>query len=67
MKVTTLKKAKKLKIIGETTGVYEDTIDEIRLDLDPVLEVKKGELCSIATKEIVRRGDKLYKVVLTGK
>lgn len=62
-----LKKGEEIKIIGETTGVYEDTIEEIRLDLEPVLEVKKGDLCSVATKEIVRRGDKLYKVVLTGK
>lgn len=52
-----------IKIIGETTGVYDDVVEEIRLDLDPVKSVKKGDLCSIKTNEIVRRGDKLYKIV----
>ena len=62
-----LKVGEEIKIIGETTGVYETVIEEIRLDLEPVKEVVKGDLCSIATKELVRRGDKLYKVVKTGK
>ena len=62
-----LKVGEEIKIIGETTGVYEEIIKEIRLDLEPVKEVVKGDLCSIATKELVRRGDKLYKVVKTGK
>jgi len=52
-----------IKIIGETTGVYEAVVDEVRLDLDPVDKVIKGELCSIKVSDIVRRGDKLYKVV----
>ena len=52
-----------IKIIGETTGVYEAIVDEVRLDLDPVDKVIKGELCSIKVSDIVRRGDKLYKVV----
>lgn len=62
-----LKKGEEIKIIGETTGVYEDFIDEIRLELTSVDSVVKGDICSIATKELVRRGDKLYKVVKTGK
>ncbi len=52
-----------IKIIGETTGVYEALVDEVRLDLDPVKKVVKGDLCSIKVADIVRRGDKLYKVV----
>lgn len=52
-----------IKIIGETTGVYEAVIDEVRLDLDPVKKVVKGDICSIKTTELVRRGDKVYKVV----
>ena len=52
-----------VKIIGETTGVYEDTISEVRLDLDPVDKVIKGEVCSVKVRNTVRRGDKLYKVV----
>ncbi len=60
-----LKVGEEIKIIGETTGVYESVIDEVRLDRNPVAEVVKGDLCSIQTKQIVRRGDKLYKVVKT--
>jgi len=52
-----------IKIIGETTGVYEALVDEVRLELDPVDRVVKGEVCSIKVSDIVRRGDKLYKVV----
>ena len=52
-----------IKIIGETTGVYEAVVDEVRLELDPVKKVVKGDLCSIKVNELVRRGDKLYKVV----
>lgn len=51
-----------IKIIGETTGVYESTIEEMRLHLEPVNKVAKGDLCSIKVTELVRRGDKLYKV-----
>lgn len=58
-----LKLGEEIKIIGSTTGVYEDIVREIRLDLSAVEEVQKGELCSIKTKSIIRRGDKLYKVV----
>jgi putative protease len=52
-----------IKIIGPTTGVYEDTISEIRLDYDPVKKAVKGDVCSIPVKELVRRGDKVYKMV----
>jgi len=48
-------------IMGETTGVYEDTISEIRVDLQPVETAEKGVSCSIATGELVRRGDKVYR------
>lgn len=49
-------------ILGPTTGVYEDTIKEIRVDLNPVEKAVKGEMFSIPTTEIIRRGDKLYKI-----
>ncbi len=52
-----------IMIIGPTTGVYEDVITEIRVDLKPVSQTVKGEACSIMTKELVRRGDKVYKMV----
>ncbi len=52
-----------IKIIGPTTGVYEDKVLEIRLDYDPVKKAVKGDVCSIPVKELVRRGDKVYKIV----
>ena len=56
-----------IKIIGSTTGVYEDVISEIRLDMNTVKEAVKGDICSIPVKELVRRGDKLYKIVFADK
>ncbi len=51
-------------IIGESTGVYEGTIEEMRLDLQPIGTVVKGDVFSLKTKDIVRRNDKLYKIVV---
>ncbi len=54
-----------IRIIGETTGVYDDEkVEEIRVDLKPVEKTIKGDTFSIQTKEVVRRGDKVYKVVM---
>ncbi|MBQ7985316.1 MAG: U32 family peptidase, partial [Bacteroidales bacterium] len=50
-------------IIGPTTGVYEDTVKEIRVDLKPVQKTIKGEMFSIPTSSVVRRNDKLYKII----
>ena len=52
-----------IMIIGPTTGVYEDTVSELRLDDGPVLQAVKGDVCSIPVKSVVRRGDKVYKIV----
>jgi putative protease len=48
-------------IIGPTTGVIELTVKEIRVKLAPVNKSVKGEYCSIAVNNRVRRGDKLYR------
>lgn len=48
-------------IIGPTTGVYEDSVQEIRVDLNAVEIAEKGTFCSIPVKEVVRRGDKVYR------
>lgn len=48
-------------IIGPTTGVYEDEVKELRVDLKPVEKAVKGNTCSLLTHELVRRGDKVYK------
>lgn len=50
-------------IVGPTTGVYEDEVKEIRLDLKPVETVSKGVFCSIPVNDLVRRGDQVYKWV----
>ena len=49
-------------VIGETSGVYRDTIREMRLDRDPVPEVHQGDRFSFATTEPLRRGDKVYRL-----
>jgi len=61
----TLNLKDEIHIIGPTTGVYEDVIEEIRVDLKPVLMAVKGEMCSIQLKEVVRRQDKLYKIIMS--
>ncbi len=50
-------------ILGPTTGVYETTISEIRVNLKKVKKTIKGETCSIPLEELVRRNDKLYKLI----
>lgn len=61
-----LKVGDNIYIMGTTTGVYEDTVEEIRVDLQPTQKTVKGDFCSIATKSVVRRGDKLYLIENTG-
>lgn len=53
----------KILITGETTGAYEDVVTEIRVDLKSVPTVEKGTYFSLKTSEIIRRNDKLFKVV----
>ncbi|MDD3079787.1 MAG: U32 family peptidase [Paludibacter sp.] len=60
-----IEKGNEILITGETTGAYEDTIEEIRVNLKPVDRVEKGTYFSIKTKELVRRNDKLFKIVPT--
>jgi putative protease len=62
IETSSLSVGNEMLIMGETTGVYEDTISEIRIDLQPVQIAEKGVFCSIATKELVRRGDKVYRL-----
>ena len=63
METHDLNVGEKIMIIGPTTGVYEDTLNEIRVDLKKVNQTQKGENCSIPVKKLIRRGDKVYKVV----
>lgn len=50
-------------VTGETTGAYEDIAKEIRVELKPVEKVEKGTYFSMKTNELIRRNDKLFKVV----
>ncbi len=60
-------------IMGPTTGVVETSVSEIRVDLEPVSEARKGVFCSIPVSDVVasstsgesaavkvRRQDKVY-------
>ena len=50
-------------ITGPTTGIILSRVKEIRVDLHRVKTVKKGEHFSIPLEEVIRRSDKLYKMV----
>jgi len=50
-------------IIGPTTGIVEMNISEIRIELAAVTTAIKGDVCSIPVPEVVRRNDKVYKLV----
>ena len=50
-------------ITGETTGAYEDMVKEIRVELKPVDKVEKGTYFSLKTNELIRRNDKLFKII----
>ena len=54
-------------ITGETTGVVEFDVEEIRVALKPEEMAPQGVYCSVKTPVPVRRGDKLYKMVPSGK
>jgi putative protease len=58
-----LNKGDKILITGPTTGVFEYTANEIRVDLKITETANKGELCSIKTPDVIRRSDKVYKWV----
>lgn len=52
-----------LLILGPTTGSIEMVADEIRVDLVSVPQSIQGEKCSVSVPSLVRRGDKLYKLI----
>lgn len=63
MESQTLKVGDEILITGPTTGALMQTIEEIRVDLQPVKETVKGERFSFKVKEKIRPSDKLYKMV----
>jgi putative protease len=58
-----LKPGENIYIQGPTTGSIEMTIPEIRVDLKSVKKSIKGQQCSIPIDTLIRRSDKIYKVV----
>ncbi len=50
-------------ISGPTTGVIEQKVPEIRVDLQRVNTTRKGETCSFTVEKTVRRSDKVYKLI----
>ena len=63
LEAQTLSVGDEILVTGETTGAYEDVVEEVRVDLKPVEIVEKGTYFSIKTKDVVRRNDKLFKIV----
>ena len=61
VETTSLHTGDEVMIIGRTTGVEEFTIDDMRVEFEPVAEAPKGVRCSLAVPHKVHRGDKLYK------
>lgn len=53
--------------MGETTGVVEHPVGDVMFEERVVESVAQGTLCSIKTQSLVRRGDKLYKMVSADK
>ena len=63
VEATPLEKGDKIYIIGPTTGVYEGSVEELRVDEKNTSIAKQGIVCSIPVAALLRRSDKLYKIV----
>jgi putative protease len=58
-----LEKGDELLITGETTGALQFTPSEYHVDMQLKQNVTQNEVFSIKTPNMVRRGDKLFKIV----
>lgn len=52
-------------ITGETTGAYEAIANEIIVENKNAEKIEKGSYFSMKTNELIRRNDKLYKIINT--
>jgi putative protease len=50
-------------IIGPTTGVIEHTVKELRVNETKCSKAEKGERCSLPVGTVIRRSDKVFKLV----
>jgi putative protease len=55
-----------LLVLGTTTGALEFTPDEIFVAERPADTAPQGVRCSLKTPAVVRRGDKIYKIMVNG-
>lgn len=62
MECGSLRVGDEILITGPTTGAVIQKVEEIRVDLKPVEETRKGERFSIRVGEKVRASDRLYKM-----
>ncbi len=53
-----------LMVTGPTTGVSEFVIPVIRVDDQPVTTARKGDRCSVKVPELLRRGDKVFRLII---
>jgi putative protease len=60
---STLNVGDEILITGPTTGVIQTIVKEIRVDLKNVLQTEQGQRFSIPVEQLVRRSDKLFKIV----
>lgn len=58
-----LEKGSEILVLGETTGTMEGFAEQVFVDEKPVEVALQGKYCSLKTPDVVRRGDKLYKIV----
>ncbi len=63
LETSNLKVGQEIIITGPTTGVYQTNVKEIRFDLEPVEEGLKGQRVSVPIDTVIRRADKVFKVV----
>jgi putative protease len=58
-----IKVGDEILITGPSTGVIQAKAEEIRVDLKQVNSAKQGERFSIPLEQMVRRSDKLFKII----
>ena len=63
LETNNLKVGEEIIITGPTTGVYQGEVKEIRFELNKVEEGLKGQRISVPIDTVIRRADKVFKVV----
>lgn len=62
--INSLQEGDELLVTGETTGAYELVAHDLHDEQgNPAQAVSQGKLFALKTEKVVRRGDKLYKLV----